>query len=162
MALNVLQWNCNGVRPQVHELKHFVASAPLPYEVICLQEMFLKSGQKLSIPGYSIIRRVRQHAPKGGLAILVQSHVRYVKINGIEVNGMEIMGIALKTDTGYTTVINGYRPPHKAIDITQFDRIFVNDTTILTGDFNAKHTLWGSETEDDTGLAIEIAMDKHN
>jgi len=75
---------------------------------------------------------------------------------------METMGIALKTDTGYTTVINCYRPPDKAIDITQFDRIFVNDTTILTGDFNAKHTLWGSETEDDTGLAIEIAMDKHN
>jgi len=75
---------------------------------------------------------------------------------------LETMGIALKTDSGYITVINCYRPPDKAIDITQFVRIFVNDSTILTGDFNAKHTLWGSETEDDIGLAIEIAMDKHN
>ena len=99
MALNLLQRNCNGVRPRVHELKHFLASAPLPYEVICLQETFLKSGQKLNIPGYSVIRRDRQHALKGGLAILVQGHVRYVEINGIEVNGMETMGIALKTDS---------------------------------------------------------------
>lgn len=53
--MRVLQWNCNGLRAHAGELKNLLASADVPFDVLCLEETFLKDGQRFNLPGYQIV-----------------------------------------------------------------------------------------------------------
>ena len=46
VGLVILQWNCNGILAHQNELKKHIVETDRKYDVICLQETFLKSGKK--------------------------------------------------------------------------------------------------------------------
>lgn len=64
MALTVMQWNCRGFQPHKHELERLLWETPVPPDVVCVEETFLKA----SIDGYSMYRQDSPHESGGGLA----------------------------------------------------------------------------------------------
>ena len=45
VGLVILQWNCNGILAHQNELYKHIVEIDRKYDVICLQETFLKSGK---------------------------------------------------------------------------------------------------------------------
>jgi len=41
----ILQWNCNGIYAHQNESRNYLAVNRSQYDVICLQETFLKPGK---------------------------------------------------------------------------------------------------------------------
>ena len=68
-GLNIFQWNCNGLSAHRNEFQQHLSNNS--YDVICLQDTFLKPSKNLSIDGYSMIRKDRVDMRKGGLVTFI-------------------------------------------------------------------------------------------
>ena len=62
--------------------KNFLASPQADIDILCLEETFLKKGNRITLPGYHIIRKNREDTTKGGL-IAVRESIKYVVLEDI-------------------------------------------------------------------------------
>ena len=70
MGLNILFWNCQGIRPKRKELELYLKENSI--DIIALNEMFLNKTYSFKIPGYDTIRNDRSTGRRGGVAFLVK------------------------------------------------------------------------------------------
>ena len=66
MGMNIVFWNCQGLRPKRKELQNYL---------LALNETFLESKIKFHLPGYDIYKTDRSVGTKGGVAILVKKRI---------------------------------------------------------------------------------------
>jgi len=158
-GLKILQWNCNGFLPKLNEFKQHIAVSENSYDVICLQETFLKPDKNFTITGYNIVRKDRTNANKGGLITLIKESLNY---SDVEINmALECIVVKIKTHDSYVNIANLYIPPNTDIDSGTITQIF-SRKTIIVGDLNSKNTLWGSPLTDVRGDIIENIMNHKN
>ena len=156
-GLKILQWNCNGLFAHLNEFKQHLAQNP--YDVICLQETFLKRGKNFTLPGFIVIRKDRETSRKGGLVTLIKDSLNFTEI---DIQGpIECISVKIKTDTSYITVVNVYISPDQTIDAVELSKLFMAGT-IIVGDFNSKSKQWGSPFTDYRGIVIENLIDDND
>ena len=161
-SIRLLQWNCNGLRAHLNELKNFLASPQAEIDILCLEETFLKKGNRIKFPGYYVIRKDREESTKGGLIIAIRESINYTEVHDVTTDSYEQHAIKIKTKNGIITIFNGYIPPDKPSVKSELEKMFLKGPTIITGDYNAKHPLWGSKQTNRTGDVFEQLMDQHN
>lgn len=66
-AVGVFQWNCHGLQTHIEEFKQHLADFGTKYDIICLQETFLKKNQNPNFNGFNIVRRDR--TDRGGAVL---------------------------------------------------------------------------------------------
>jgi len=156
-GLKILQWNCNGLLAHQNELKQHLSQNF--YDVICLQETFLKPPKNFHLTGYSVVRKDRVGMGKGGLVTLIRDSLYYTEITPQD--GIECILTKIKSDNSYITIVNLYISSDQDIDINHICPLFT-PKTVIVGDINAKNTLWGSPVTDQRGIIIENLMDNNN
>ena len=70
MGLNILFWNCQGIRPKRKELELYLKENVI--DIIALNETFLNKKLNFCIPGYDTIRNDHSTGQKRGFAFLVK------------------------------------------------------------------------------------------
>ena len=70
MGLNILFWNCQGIRPNRKELELYLKENE--FDIMALNETFLDKKLNFQITGYDTIRNDRSTAQRGGVAFLVK------------------------------------------------------------------------------------------
>ena len=70
MGLNILFWNCQGIRPKRKELELYLKQNTIG--TIALNETFLNKKHNFKIPGYDTIQNDRSTGLRGGVAFLVK------------------------------------------------------------------------------------------
>ena len=70
MGLNILVWNCQGIRPKRKELELYTKENE--FHIVALNETFLNKKLNFKIPGYDTIRNDRSTGQRGGVAFLVK------------------------------------------------------------------------------------------
>ena len=126
------------------------------YDVICLQETFLKCTKNFSLTGYNLVRKDREGMNKGGLVTLIKDSINYTEIKGLD--GIECILTKIRTDNSYITVVNLYISPDQDIGTNLLATAFTPNS-IIVGDLNSKNALWGSPRTDYRGANIEKLMD---
>ena len=157
--VQIFQWNCHGIRQRVEELKQHLSQSTANSDILCLQETFLKEKQKISFPGYKIVRHDRPDRGGGGLITLIRDTLNYSEIAGPD--DIECIIVKVKLSTSYLTVVNLYLPPRQKVDKIMLKELFGPKTAIV-GDLNAKSKIWGSPHSDSRGLIIEELLDECN
>src|SRR5207253_5318438 len=151
---NFLQWNCQGYRTHVEELKLILSRwQPL---VCCLQETCFRPASQQTLRGYSFFRRdlapdFRAH---GGVAVLVHTSVPCQKMN----IRTTLQAVAVQVSMPMlVTVCSLYLPPDATFGIADLDALVAQlpKPYLLLGDFNSHHTLWGSRHVDAKGRLLE-------
>jgi len=152
--LKIMQWNANGITAHMNELKQFLASieGDQPH-VICIEETFLKPGKSLNIPGYDIFRKDRLNAFGGGVATLVKNSISAMQVDTPD--GIESVGIKVILNKTEIVIYNIYNPPQNTIDFDSYKIFFESKNAIITGDLNAKNTLWKSPKCNKSGEILE-------
>lgn len=159
-GLKILNWNCNGLSPKINEFKQYTANNQNSYDIICLQETFLKPDKNFTLDGYSIVRQDRTDSAKGGLLTLVKTTLNYIVLDsGGEIECI-LVGIKLK-DNNYIKIANLYIPPLKVFTARDISFLFTSKT-IIVGDLNSKNTLWGSPITDSRGDIVEQLINDNN
>ena len=151
-SLTIFQWNCNGLWAHQIEFKQHIAQNY--YDVICLQETCLKPNRH-----FSLVRKDKTDANKGGLVTLVKDTLSYTEI--VIQHNIECIVVKIKSDNSYITVANLYIPPNQNVDASLLSSLFTLKTIIVV-DLNAKSTLWGSPDTDYRGKVIENLIDDNN
>ena len=70
IGMNIVFWNCQGLRPKRKELQNYLLENQI--DILALNETFLKPKSKCHLPGYDTYKNDRLVGTKGGVAILVK------------------------------------------------------------------------------------------
>ena len=155
MELNILQWNARSLIAHQLELKNFLASTQVKPSLICVQETFLRAGKTFNLHGYSVERRDREGAERGGgVAILIAEGLSYTVVDRPQ--DVEALSIQFSlASKRKITVTNIYHPPNTPINTASIQRLFAIKDSIIVGDLNSHSSLWGSPSTDRNGRVIE-------
>ena len=157
MGISVLQWNANGLLMRQSEFKQHLANNE--YDVICIQETFLKPDKQFYLAGYDIIRRDRD-SPKGGLMMLLKHGVKYLPLPDLP--NIECQTVEIATKSGGLIIVHVYVSPTTEIDVNSYQNLFSRPNTIIVGEFNANYKLWNSTKENARGRVIEQLLIQNN
>ncbi|GFT38712.1 hypothetical protein NPIL_431471 [Nephila pilipes] len=161
-ALKILQCSINGsstlaTRSKLEQLLEIADMNKV--HVIAIQETKLKETTALKIRGYNIFRADKPSRRGGTLAFFI----RDAKYQGIDFSldqssDLEIQGVKIFWREKPLHILNIYHPPNESHQPTNFSN-FMDKNTIILGDLNAKHTIWGSSCNNNRGEDILQMMD---
>jgi len=106
MATTLVHWNANELLCKHGEFRQHVANNA--YDIMCLQETFLKPAKRFSVPGYDVIRTDRD-STKGGLLMLRKVGSKYMQLPSPQ--NVECQIVEVPTANGKLTIVNVYVPP---------------------------------------------------
>ena len=158
--MSILQWNICGYRSKYPELKKLLTD--LSPACVCLQETML--GQFTPTPpnSYTIITSPN-HEPIPGqvLAFLIHTSIAFTPVQITTELQVQTIRAHLSKPT---TICNIYLNPNQQTNRQSIENIILQleEPFIMLGDFNAKHTLWGDDSDDPRGRTIEAIILDNN
>ena len=159
--LKNLQWNCRSIRN-----KHDFQINNAKYDIILLVETWLKEDDSFKLRGFTTVRFDRLKRKGGGIAILIKEGLLFDKIVlNFTSHSLETGSIVIDTDFGEILITVCYRCQEFNISLrewTSFLNALVQANirhTIVAGDFNAHHPLWGSPKSCSNGNLIVDNLD---
>ena len=163
--IRLLQWNCRSISNKRHWLLH---PSMAEYDVIMLQETFLRANTLFHLSQKIIFRQDRQSSsPGGGLAFILNPKLQASSIDFSDLpdqtHSNEIMGITISSRNHSLSIINIYSPKG------MFSEAWLTGITnkivppfIIVGDFNAPHSFWGARSNSPGATKLIDWMDLNN
>lgn len=153
-----MQWNCRGIRNK-KELLILSAS----FDILLLSETWLAPSTSFFLMSFHIIRADRPSSHSGGLAICVRKGIPFYYPPSSSSFGALLEHLPVVVDSWYgkILIINVYRRPGLSLNGFNWSSLFTlfpDYTNILiSGDFNAHHTAWGSSNNDRVGSSLLLS-----
>lgn len=167
MRGDILQWNCNGLRPKWNELKLWLAKKK--FDVLALQEANLPVGMNLVLFKRYTAPHPIQTFKHGSLALFVGVHLpqHQLKTGHLCSEGTEVIAVRTRLGTAEVTLVTVYcRPSNTKTKLPpDFLRAVTNslpEPFIICGDFNAHHALWGDQNTDNRGRDLATDFEEAN
>lgn len=146
-------WNANGIRNKICELRHFLHEYSV--DICIVTETHIDPPIKLKVPNYTTYRCDRIHHRGGGVAILAKRSLRTVLVNSDNTRGFEILTILLELPKQNIHISAVYNRPKHMLTQADFMSFFPpNAHTIIAGDLNTKHTMWGCLSTNKNGKIL--------
>lgn len=144
-ALKICHWNANGISQHKNELKLFLNGNSI--DMMLISETHLTQKNCFRIDGYKFYDTKHPGGKaRGGTAILIKNRIKHFPMQGYCTDYLQATTIQLEEYVNGLTVSAIYCPPRFNIDEQQYKQFFstLDAKFIAAGDFNAKHTHWGS------------------
>ena len=158
MGLNILFWNCEGIRPKRKELELYLKENVI--DIIALNETFLNKKLNFCISGYDTIRNDRSTGRKGGVAFLVKhglvinKEYRNSDFNIITDN--EALAINLEYSNNQNLTLATIYCPNGNPNFSLFQSINNLSTDVMfVGDFNSKLESFGCVHRNPSGPMLK-------
>lgn len=161
--LRIITWNANGLIRRQHELEHFLHSEKI--DVALISETHLTPRTFVRIRGFNLLSCPHPgNRSRGGVAILLRSHIPYFESARIQLESYQVLGITVQFPSHALTLASIYCPPRFRLTCNDFSSIFsqLGARFILGGDFNSKHTFWGSRLNNPKGRELFKAISANN
>ena len=161
--MNIVFWNCQGLRPKRNELHNYMLENQI--DILALNETFLKPKFKFHLSGYDIYKNDRLVGTKGGVAILVKKGIivnqewKNEHFNVITDN--EALAIEIQLQNGDKVILATIYCPNGNPSLRLFRMInALSKQVIFLGDFNSKHKQFGYVKPNKSGQTLlNIAKD---
>ncbi len=159
-SLRLCLWNANGISKHKNELQLFLDSSEI--DVLLISETHLTSKNNFQIPKYTF--HATNHPDgkaHGGTGILIKNRIKHSFLNRFETQHLQATAITVQTSCGNTTLVALYCPSRFSISEKEFTDFFntLGDRFIAAGDYNAKHTHWGSRLVNPKGKQLYNTLD---
>ena len=158
--MEILSWNANGIDNK-NDLSKYVEDNNI--SIVCIQEIRLgPRDRKIKLPGFNFLKlnRVKCNPIYGGILLALKKHIKFKQLTFKEHNSkLEIQGVQVQDGRGntYINIINTYVPPTHSLDslreILEENRFL--HKTLVTGDLNTQHPMWGDHRTNRSGLQLE-------
>jgi hypothetical protein len=161
--LRIAQWNINGLlrrRQEVETLLHIHK-----IDIILISETHFIENNYFSLRGYNFYKTNHPSGnAHGGSAIIIKSTIKHHVI--LPYSSRHIQGTSIQIDDWYgpLTVSSVYCPPNIQISMVMFQDFFkeLGPRFIVGGDWNAKHTHFGSRLVTPRGRQLKLCLDLNN
>lgn len=160
-TLKICFWNANGIRQHKSELAHFLIDQQI--DVMLISETHLTSRSLFKIHGYTLYdtKDPRDRAC-GGSAILIKSRLKHHQLCNYCEDYMQATNICIDESHRNLVISAIYCPPRHQISKDQFCNFYksLGDRFMAAGDYNAKHTYWGSRLITPKGRVLYDVISK--
>lgn len=164
--LKILQYNCNGLRGNIHDILRFMEKHNIL--IAAIQETKMTVRANITTLNHSLVRLDRERGGiGGGLAFLIHKSIQYSIVTLPPPTNVsppiEQQAISITSGTNTITLVNIYIPPVSSCpnaSFTNIEHILEEGHSIIMGDFNGHHPLWNSALPVDargTELANQIS-----
>lgn len=133
-------------------------------DIACITETHLSEVDVLKIPGYQVYRydRAAQIA-SGGVAVLIKKKIIHHPIPNLPQLTLETIGVKIKLNDLYLTIISAYRQPKKKLNEEDLKTTFnTTEPLLMIGDLNSKNQLWGCRANNPEGNKMEAYATKYS
>ena len=122
MVFLILQWNARSLIANGQEFKTYIYQLKEKPDVICIQEIWLKTHLDFIIGGYSAIRQDRNDGQGGGCATFIREIMSYSRLTFKNSHDLEIVGVEVWINKRNISVLNFYNPCNK-LKIEELDSL---------------------------------------
>lgn len=136
------------------------------YDVMFLAETCLGSQQDFRIRGFDCLRVNSNLTNVRGMLVLIRNPIAYssLDLSYIMDNSLEVLGVKLFFNNTQLCLLAAYRHPNVPTVANTFSSLtaFVKDhnPSILLGDFNAHHPMWGGKRINSAGRILSKFIDE--
>ena len=160
--LKICFWNANGINQRKNEIVHFLQKEDI--DVMLISETHLTNKYNFNIPGF-VFHKTNHPDGKahGGTGILIRRRMRHFCLEEISKDYLQATSIRIDCLLGSLTLSSVYCPPRFKITKDKFEEFFntLGDKFLACGDYNAKHTYWGSRLQNPKGKQLFLALVDH-
>src|SRR6476661_823461 len=160
-CLKICFWNANGIRQHKNELEYFLKNKQI--DVMMISETHLTSRNTFNINGYILYdtKDPRDRAC-GGSAILIKTRVKHYLMCDHREDYLQATTICVEELNRNIVISSLYSPPRFTISEGQYDKYYksLGPCFLAAGDYNAKHTFWGSRLITPKGRALFNTISK--
>ena len=156
-------WNANGITKHKNELELILNSKNI--DICLVSETHFTKQSHLQIPRYTVYHTIHpMNCARGGSAVIVRSNIKHHQGTDISMNEFQVTSIVVEINGSQINIAALYSPPRHVIKSDQYKHLFMQlgDRFILGGDFNAKHTRWGSRLITPKGKELLKASNELN
>lgn len=143
--LKIITWNANGLTAKIEELETVLLNEKI--DICLISETHLKKDSNLSIKGYSAYHACHSsERARGGSSVFIRENINHSFEINIELDTMQVTSVSIKVRHVFFNIASIYCPPRSKIDKNDFKDLFnaLGPKFIIGGDFNSKHSFWGS------------------
>jgi len=140
-----MSWNANGLLNQQQELQAILDINKI--DVCLISETHFTKQSFIKFRGYKIYHTIHPgNAARGGSSITVKDNIYHNEEVKIKAEDIQVTALNIKTKKYNIVMASLYNSPKHNIKAEIYVEIFKNigNRYIIGGDFNAKHTHWGS------------------
>ena len=165
MGLNIMFWNCQGIRSKRKELELYLKEDSI--DIIALNETFLHKKINFKIQGHDTVRNDRSTGSRGSVAFLVKhglvvnKEFRNADFNIITKNEALAINPELSSNQNLTSATI-YCPDGNP-NFPLFQTINnLSDNVMFVGDFNSKLEAFGCASKNTSGPMLKTIQNKLN
>lgn len=162
-CLKILTWNSNGLLNHLDELQVVLNIQKI--DICLISESHLTNQSYVKMKGFNVYHTVHpNNNASGGSAIIIRESLPHYEELKFSTNSIQATIIKLNSEMQPLTVASLYSPPRHSITPDEY-LYFLNslgDRFIVGGDFNAKHTTWGSRLITTKGRTLIKAIRELN
>ena len=165
MGLNIVFWNCQGIRSKRKELELYLKENSI--DIIALNETFLHEKINFKIQGYDTIRNDCSTGSRGGVAffvklgLVVNKEFRNADFNIITEN--EALAVNLELSSNQNLTLATIYCPDGNPNFSLFQTINnLSDNVMFVGDFNSKLEAFGWASKNTSGPMLKTIQNKLN
>ena len=151
--------NCHGFSRKKPLLENLCFSQNL--HMLGVAETWTNTQHKVSLPGYTALRRDRPtppgQSPRGGVALFFHPHIPATQITPpIQFRHLEIILCSILCPLGPVLIVVLYLPPTSRLaDLLEFFEYLITfPNFLLMGDLNSRHTSFGDNCSNPNGIFL--------
>lgn len=157
-SLRIATWNANGLSQHLAEFEVFLHSQTI--DICCVSETHFTSQSAMTIPGYEIYSTPHPaNKARGGAAVIIRSNIHHYENPRFETEHIQSASVHVKTSRYNLNIAAAYCPPKHKIKRDDYLPYLkqLGNTFIAGGDWNAKHSEWGSRLTTTKGRELYCA-----
>lgn len=143
--LKIIEWNANGLLHHKQELQVVLETEKI--DVCLIAETHFTRESYIKFRGYKFYHTIHpENTAKGGSAVIIKESILHYQETGYQSEEIQATTVHVKTKTYGVNITAIYCPPKHAIKKEQYVDFLEKQghRFVVGGDFNAKHTHWGS------------------
>lgn len=157
--LTILAWNANGLLGNKQELELLLGQEKI--DIVLISETHYTSESFFKINNYKFYHTNHpRNTPRGGSGIFMKENINHYDDIHIQTDKVQLTSVTVHTKTYPLKIASIYCPPAHTLTKDEYTDLFktLGNRFLLGGDFNAKHTHWGSRLITTKGRNLYNAM----
>lgn len=162
-SLRIALWNANGIKNHVPEISLFLSVNKI--DVLLVSESHATEQTFIKIPYYTVyFANHPDGTAHAGSAVVIKSTIKHHILESHITNKIQATILKLETFSWPLTIAAVYSPPRHTIAPEEYQDFLLalGPRFLAAGDWNAKHTAWGSRLITPKGRALLSVIQQNN
>lgn len=156
--LRILNWNANGILDRKDQLQLTMTEQKI--DICFISETHLTKHSYLKMTGYNVHHIYHPDNQAHGGSAIIKNNIKYNEEINLQLEYIQLTVLNVSSTKQNCKIGAVYIPPKHNLKKEEYQNILnhMGERFLIGGDFNAKHTSWGSRLDNTKGKELHAAI----